>query len=151
MRHLTVIRTFQSDAVTLGRVENEQRQAVIVTLEKPWVDANGDGISDSNVSRVPPETFVAKLVFSPHHQRELWQLQGVPGRGCIEFHSGNTVDDSLGCVITGTHIGTLDGKPAVLNGKDGEARFMKELDGETVCSITFIDPPDEIEIPQAAA
>lgn len=142
MRALTIRRLVVCPSgEVLGVIEREDHSLVCKTLEKAWVDANHDGLSDKGVSRIPAGRFLGKRVFSPHHQRELFELVNVPGRANIQFHSGNTEKDSLGCVILGLTHGTLEGKPAVLSGKLGEAAFMKELTDESEVWFTFVDPP----------
>lgn len=142
MRNLTIRRL--ADAPTgeaLGFIEREDCTKVCCSLEKPWVDKNKDGISDRSVSRIPAGRFLGKRVMSPSRKRELFELVNVPGRSNIQFHSGNTEDDSEGCVILGTKHGTLDGKPAVLSGKLGEVAFMEELADENEVWFTFVDAP----------
>ena len=53
---------------------------------------------------------------SPVHGKT-WICQNIPGRSNIEFHSGNTDIDSLGCILCGSSFGIFDDKPAVLNSK----------------------------------
>lgn len=140
MRILTVNRLVDCPTgEALGQIEREDHTVVCRSLEKPWIDANKDGISDKSVSRIPAGKFLGKRKFSPHHNRELFELVNVPGRANIQFHSGNTTDDSLGCIMTGLEHGTLNGKPAVLNGKLGEAAFMKELADENEVWFVFVD------------
>jgi hypothetical protein len=142
VRYLTIRRLVDSPSgEALGFIEREDNSVVCKTLEKPWVDANKDGISDKSVSRIPAGRFLGKRRFSPGHERELFELVNVPGRANIQFHSGNTTKDSQGCIILGLDHGTLDGKPAVLSGKLGEAAFMKELADENEVWFTFADPP----------
>lgn len=147
MRHLTVVRSLEVDKATLGHVENEQRRLVLKVLERLYVDANKDGLSDPSVSRIPAGTYRAVLEYSPAHGRKLWELKGVPGRSEIQFHSGAVVAHSKGCVLTGTRFGAINGEIGILYGKAGETLLAKELEGEVECLITFIDPPPAIELP----
>jgi hypothetical protein len=140
MRVLTIRRLVDTPSgEALGQIEREDRSIICKTLEKAWVDKNADGISDKSVSRIPAGKFLGRRRFSPSHERELFELVNVPGRANIQFHSGNTTDDSLGCIITGLKYGTLRGKPAVLDGRLGEAALMKELAAEDEVWFVFED------------
>lgn len=50
---------------------------------------------------IPVGEYHIRLVTSPHMQRELPQLENVPGRTEIDIHSGNIPADSKGCVLVG--------------------------------------------------
>jgi hypothetical protein len=39
--------------------------------------------------------------FSPKFQKELFEIQNVPGHEGIRFHSGNYVSDTQGCILVG--------------------------------------------------
>lgn len=47
----------------------------------------------------------------------------VPGRSGILIHSGNTIDDSWGCILLGKKTGHLDRKRAVLLSKPTTRSF----------------------------
>lgn len=78
------------------------------TMELPW-----DGNMPS-VSCIPVGLYRCQRHNSLDHPRT-WQLMDVPGRTGILIHNGNTVEDSLGCIIVGMTAGELDGEPAVLS------------------------------------
>lgn len=139
-RELTVNRLIECPTgEALGQVQREDGSVICKVLEKAWVDKNHDGISDKSVSRIPAARYLGKRRYSPAHKRELFELQGVPGRDNIQFHSGVTEDHSKGCVLTGLAHGTSNSKPAVLNGHKGEEALMKELEGVDECWFTFVD------------
>lgn len=140
MRALSLVRTSETlDVVTFGQMVTEQGTVICFTLEEPWRDANGDGLGDKNVSRIPAGSYRAFRRLSPARKVELFELEGVPGRGNIQIHSGNTTDDTLGCIILGTKIGALNGKPAVLDSKAAFKRFMLELADESEFMLTVSD------------
>ena len=59
----------------------------------------------------------------------------VPGHNRILFHRGNTEADSQGCVCVAESFGTLKGKIAVLQSKEGFGELMElvsELDEFTL-------------------
>ena len=123
----------------LGHIQREDGTVICKTLEKKWVDANHDGISDKGVSCIPAGKYLGRRVYSPKHKREVFELTGVKGRANIQFHSGVIESHSEGCVLTGLEHGVYQNKPAVLNGKLGEAALMKELEGVDECWFVFTD------------
>lgn len=59
----------------------------------------------------------------------------VPGHSRVLFHRGNTEEDSTGCVCVAESFGTLKGKVAVLQSKEGFGELMalvSELDKFTL-------------------
>ena len=84
------------------------------TMENPWVDANNDGISDRNVSRVPAGAFLlgrddAGRFVNRYRDRfghtfvPMIQDGQIPGRSQILFHIGNNVENTHGCILLGRH------------------------------------------------
>jgi len=72
-------------------------------------------------TRIPKGTYKVGKRFSPSKSPKtghdmLW-IKDVPGFQYILIHTGNTEDDTEGCLIVGTRIGKLNGKRAVLDSK----------------------------------
>lgn len=65
------------------------------TLEPPWKN------NQTNISCIPPGTYNATKMFSKHFQKTLFVLQDVPDRDMIEFHIGNSIIDTHGCILLG--------------------------------------------------
>jgi hypothetical protein len=97
-----------------------------------------------NDSSIPLGTYEGKFQWSDRHQRNLWTLD-VPGRIGIEFHIGNTVLDTEGCILLGTSRGYLacvDGqtRAAVLGSYGAFDRFELALQGQVVATFVFSTP-----------
>ena len=67
------------------------------TLEEPWRD------NQSRISCIPPGNYICKK-HNGTHFKDVWEITGVPGRQAILIHSGNTLDDTEGCVLVGLNI-----------------------------------------------
>jgi hypothetical protein len=104
-----LIRMAEGPGYTLGRIEDEERRQLCVTAERAWVDKDGNGIGDSNVSRIPAGTYTCKRDMhgkSGPAPYEVWEVLGVPGRSEIHIHIGNDpTRDSRGCPLVGTDFG----------------------------------------------
>lgn len=137
---LYLIRMAETDEVTFGRLETVDHEQLCVTLEEPWRDANGDGLGDRNVSRIPAGSFKGFLRQSPARGYLVPELRDVPGRSNIQIHKGNTTADTLGCIIVGTSIGKLNGKPAVLGSAPAFKELMRRLAHEEEFTLHVTDP-----------
>lgn len=107
--NLTLRRIAQSDAGTFGVLIMDEIP-LCVTCELPWLD-NQEGISC-----IPAGIYNCTSHDSPKHPNT-WQVKNVPNRSEILIHDGNTIRDSIGCVVVGSGFGKLDNVPAVLNSK----------------------------------
>lgn len=69
---------------------------------------------------IPAGTYEVIVDVSPSFSRraghKVWlpRLLNVPGYEGVLIHPGNTADHTDGCILPGTSIGQIDGKPAVL-------------------------------------
>jgi len=97
-------------------------QVVCLTIERPWLD------NQKNISCIPAGEYTCKRVDSPKF-KETFEVLNVPTRNYILFHAGNTIEDSLGCIIPGSKFGELRGKRAVLESNPAFIEFMTRLDG----------------------
>ena len=93
---------------TLGQLLDSDNELYCYTLELPWKD------------NIPQESCIPEGTYKviPHNSDAhpgTWEITNVPGRSAILLHTGNTVDDTEGCVIVGSPVGSLNGKPAVLH------------------------------------
>ena len=96
---------------------------VCVALERPWED------NKRNVSCIPPGTYPCT---KERHGKfgTVLRLHDVKGRGGILLHSGNTIDDSRGCILPGLSFGLILGRHAVLDSKKAKALIMSKLDAD---------------------
>ena len=122
---MRLVRDDQNAERSYGTIQHDGEDTTIVcqTLELPWRDNAHD------VSCIPAGTYAVKLQFSPKHDRMLYHLQDVSGRGDVEIHIGNTVKDTLGCILLGESRGALDGVDAVLASHEAFDAFMALMNG----------------------
>lgn len=107
----------------------------IVTLERPYTDGFG------KMSYIKAGVYTCKRVKSPRFG-DTYEVTGVLGRSHILFHSGNWVDDSRGCILTGASfdpVGGSDGKSGVTGSKMAFDEFMDLLDGVPSFTLTLSD------------
>jgi Family of unknown function (DUF5675) len=69
-----------------------------VTLELPWKNNQKD------VSCIPPGEYKATRMFSEKFKKVLFVLHNIPGRDLVEFHIGNTISNTEGCVLLGSEF-----------------------------------------------
>lgn len=103
--NFTLERKIARDSGVFGRLTGEGLS--LHTLERPWLD------NRENVSCIPPGVY--KVVHHstkdyPNHYR----LLNVPGRSGILIHEGNTLKDTIGCILVGQKTGKLGEQDAVL-------------------------------------
>lgn len=110
------------------------------TLENPWAD------NQPNVSCIPAGIYTMRLGMynKPKVPYAAYELQAVPGRSLIKIHVGNTMDDVLGCLVTGRRLGWVKkpGKPArwaVTSSKLAFNAFMKAMGGVETAVIEIAD------------
>ena len=133
--NLTLTRHSYTADVTLGKLVVGGLE--LCTLEEPW-SADPDGPGGQKRTSTLRESCVedGQYVLYPHSgqiQKNVWVLVNeslgvyrypydIPmgqkwGRASILIHSGNTVDDILGCIVVGLSHGKLNGKEAVLESR----------------------------------
>src|SRR3990172_491156 len=123
MKTLTIKRISEIEDGTFG-VILDGKTPFAVTLEKNWVD------NQKNISCIPAGSY--RCVRRLYHKHGYWtfEVMGVPGRTAILIHSGNTEDDSMGCILVGESFGVLKEKTAILSSKEGFKEFMERLKGQ---------------------
>ena len=98
------------------------------TIELPWRD------NQRSISCIPAGRYPCARVVSPRFGRT-FEICNVPRRSAILFHSGNFAGDhsigyrtdSHGCVLIGSHLGTLDHQLAVLSSRPAVRRFLEAV------------------------
>lgn len=139
MERVKLIRKSTGDEGTFGRLEVHGQ--LFSTGELPWRGNLPD------LSCIPAGVYPVMKTFSPHFQRELYEVMNVPRRTSIRIHPANFMgnvekglrSDLLGCIALGRTIGQLKGQPAILESRLAVAAFMSELKGQ----------PFELEIQNA--
>lgn len=91
------------------------------TLEPPIYD------NKKNFACIPAGQYECKKKISQKFNRTVYEICNVPDRDLVEFHPGNTVQDTIGCVLLGETIGKLSGNRAVLNSGYTFTNFMNTL------------------------
>ncbi len=129
MKKLTIKRVSFIPDGTFGVLLDEDIPFAL-TCEKEWLH------NQPEISCIPIGTYYCKRVVSPKFG-DTFEVANVSGRSAILFHSGNTEDDSLGCILVGEQFGELNGKTAVLSSKAEFAEFLKRLEGEDEFILTI--------------
>jgi hypothetical protein len=99
-------------------------EEVIYTLERPWKD------NARNVSCIPPGEYRTSFLerSASGKYRNVFHVEGVPGRSGILIHNGNIVDHTKGCILVGDRTGILLNQPAVLSSRSAMRRLQKFKD-----------------------
>lgn len=139
-REINVVlkRTHFAENYTLGVLKVD---GVVIgrTLEYPWRDNTpwNDKLSKKvnllRVSGIREGVYRGELVGKCNKAGEAeWRLQlsGKHGRTAIQFHAGNTLDDSRGCVLVGTSISHTGGDATIANSRLAMQRFIAAIFGD---------------------
>lgn len=137
MRQVIIKRLPSEDSGTFGQLFLHDAKFTCVTGELPW----RDNLQDK--SCIPPGTYICKMMYSPAHEKALYHVTNVPGRGDVEIHSGNWCgntdlglkSDVLGCILLGSRIGLLvppgmKAQKALLNSSATVDMFMQIMNFE---------------------
>jgi hypothetical protein len=122
---------------TLGRVFVDGKLICFsIEDEKRLVKVKGD-------TRIPEGTYQVCFYDSPSHGKKSLMIKDVPKFDKILIHTGNTEDDTMGCLIVGKRIGTLNNKRAVLDSKQAfkqlYALVAPALDNLEDVEITYME------------
>ena len=121
---LVLLRVENLDIVTRGVLLAEGK-FLCLTLENPWRD------NEVNVSCVPEGLYTVVKYYS-HRHGETFKVIDVPGRSGIIFHKGNVEEDTEGCILLGMEIGTIEGRPAVMQSKTAMERFRNLMNAKGI-------------------
>ena len=121
---------FYSGKCTLGVLTDEQNEIVCYTLENPWED------NARNVSCIPDGDYEVVPYSSAKYQHS-FEILDVPGRDAILIHQGNTIKDTLGCILVGESLGKLGMDNAALKSRDKlDSMVLKYFNGFNLKIIT---------------
>lgn len=76
---------------------------------------------------IPEGNYHFHLYPSPKFKRHVPLLDDVPGRKYIEIHPGNTLQDTLGCILVGTASTLKDGTPILKDSRKAFGKLMSYL------------------------
>ena len=101
---LTLTRIAKRADYTIGRLEDENGVKICDTLEPTWRDFKGGELKVPRKSAVPEGTYPVVVTKSKKFGKYLPLLVGVPGFEGVRIHSGNTVNDTEGCILVGQNL-----------------------------------------------
>ena len=104
MKTLTLTRISKRADYTIGRLEDENGVKICDTLEPTWRNYKGGELKVPRKSAVPEGTYPVVVTKSKKFGKYLPLLVGVPGFEGIRIHSGNTVNDTEGCILVGQNL-----------------------------------------------
>lgn len=94
------------------------------TVERPWLD------NKRRESCIPEGAYTIQLGRYNRGGYAAYEVMGVPNRSLIKIHKGNTIDDVIGCIATGTSLGYIKGKWAVTGSSKAFTDFMRVMNDE---------------------
>jgi len=105
-------RTYFDDKRTIGNFslcDNNGKEVFTCFICEDVLRGNGDPktVAQWKVkgeSAIPYGTYTVKRTFSPKYNRQMWEVQNVPGFQGIRIHSGNTEKDTEGCLLFGEFV-----------------------------------------------
>ena len=104
MKTLTLTRIAKRADYTIGRLEDEHGVKICDTLEPTCRNYKGGELKVPRKSAVPEGTYPVVITKSKKFGKYLPLLVGVPGFEGIRIHSGNTVNDTEGCILVGQNL-----------------------------------------------
>ena len=104
MKTLTLTRIAKRADYTIGRLEDENGVKICDTLEPTWRNYKVGELKVPRKSAVPEGTYPVVVTKSKKFGKYLPLLVGVPGFEGIRIHSGNTVNDTEGCILVGQNL-----------------------------------------------
>ena len=96
------------------------------SLEKPWVDLDGNGHGDPQKSCITAGTYECVWQESPKYGW-CYEVTNVPERSRILIHPANWEHQLLGCIALGKGRGVLNGKPAITQSRDAIKEFHNHM------------------------
>lgn len=121
--------TYTSNSI-FGVLNNSDLWTV-QTLELPKVD----GLPGS---AIPAGRYRITIAFSPHFNRPMPLIVGIPNRSEIEIHWGNTHTDTRGCIL----VGMAREGDSIIQSKEAFANifsYIEDADHMEGCWITVKD------------
>lgn len=108
-------RAWKRDTYTIGRVLIDGER-FCESIEDTDRDLHQD-MPEKEIAKVkvygktaiPSGEYTVKMAYSPKYKRDMPEVLNVKGFSGIRIHSGNTAEDSLGCILLGrnTKVGMV--------------------------------------------
>lgn len=130
MTKLRLVRFTEYKDATIGTLCLNGRP-VAVTLEDKWKD------NEKMVSCIPVGTYKVLRHKSPKFG-EVFKVCDVPERSEILIHSGNTHQDTHGCILLGLMFGTIGTEVAILSSRAAVDNFMTAMLGIDEAELTVV-------------
>lgn len=132
MRHIDLFRMEQTDRDgTFGALRIDGTLLC-------WTLEPQDRNNTKNISCIPVGQYTCQRYSSVKYP-DTFEVQGVPDRSHILFHSGNTDDDTTGCILLGETLGKLRTSRAILNSGATFRRFLAEMAQEESFILNIFD------------
>ena len=93
-------------------------------LDQRMPEAEIDRLKVYGRTAIPTGRYTVRMTWSPRFHRMMPEVENVKGFDGIRIHSGNTAEDSLGCILLGDN--TRPGM--VLNSRVACREFERRLD-----------------------
>lgn len=127
---INIIRTYFSDACTIGELSIEGSEFRCYTLEdcdrRLSSEDSLEHVKELKVygkTAIPYGTYEVAITYSNRFKKFLPLLLNVKGFDGIRIHAGNTEEDTLGCVLVGEQKDVLNNR--ILNSRDAFNDFFK--------------------------
>jgi hypothetical protein len=114
-----------TDGCTLGKLFVDG-QFECFTLEDLVREVPGQPVAQwkiQNQTAIPTGTYKVIVDFSDHFQKQLPHILNVPGFDGVRIHSGNTADDTEGCIL----VGGQQGNGEVLDSRNAFAALFPKI------------------------
>lgn len=89
------------------------------------------------MSSIPAQQYICIRYFSPKFQYETFKIENVPFRSDILFHPGNTIKDTLGCILLGKSFFGMQKDRGINNSGSTFKVFMSLMEGENKFHLTI--------------
>ena len=121
-----VKRTAKRPDYTIGRlfINTKKGYPLCNTLEPTWRDYAHGEKKIKGCSAIPEGRYEVVVTYSPKKKKTLPLLLGVPMFQGIRIHSGNTSNDTEGCIL----VGENRAKGMVLESRYWMAQLMLRID-----------------------
>lgn len=119
---LKLTRVCSSDKGTFGVLCMDEKP-LCTTCEDPWQN------NAASISCIPLGVYKCRKHTGPRF-KDVWEVTNVPNRSAILIHTGNTINDTHGCILVGRCFSSLGGYPAVLQSQDAMAELRSKLPDE---------------------
>lgn len=137
--NLTVKRVAKKDTYTIGKLYVDSVYFCDTLEDKDRGLKQSDDLAYITKHKVysetaiPTGTYNVSLNYSPKFKKILPLIENVKGFSGIRIHSGNTAQDSLGCILVGKN--TVVGK--VTNSRDTFNALFEKLQNQKKITITI--------------